>query len=242
MWGSTKSNVGATGNYLAMYDDAFAKAGTPQDGNNMVNYGATWTEKDGKYMITVDPATINNATFRNNLKNAAYIRCSMAACTGANFVVTLNDDLEDPTDGDNSGEQTYTETITGEFLDNTRLSTSGDKTSELAGFVTTPYFDISKYPDGFTIKLSGAEWCIDGTTTKTGYAHHFSPNGTYTFVADYTRNKNQLSASGYEMTCDPTTKEVTITTTAAFKKVFNKVRFSGKGTSANAVVQVIYNA
>lgn len=132
--------------------------------------------------------------------------------------------------------------ITDGFLNNTRLSTSGDETRDAAGFVTTPYFDISKYPDGFTIKLSGIEWWDgDDTANVDGYAYHLSPNGTYSFVTNYTRDYDMMANGGYKISCDATTKEVTITTDWSFKKFYNKVRFSGKGTSANAVVEVIYN-
>jgi hypothetical protein len=56
--------------------------------------GATWTALDGKYMLTVDPASITDATIKGYLTDAAYIRCSMENCDGENFVVTLDELIE----------------------------------------------------------------------------------------------------------------------------------------------------
>lgn len=134
-----------------------------------------------------------------------------------------------------------TEKITGEFLDDTRLSTSSDATRTATGFVTTPYIDIGGYPDGFTIELSGAEWCTDGTTITDGYALGLVPKTGYTYWGNYLINQDRLSQYGYKVVCDTTTKKVTITTNSVLKQKFKQVRFSGKGTSANAVVEIVYS-
>ena len=133
-----------------------------------------------------------------------------------------------------------TERITGEFLDDTRLATAEDATRPLAGFVSTPYIDISQYSDGFTVKLSGIAWCNDGTSSTTGYSYNFIPVDGGTFRGGYIVNVNALTNFGYQITCDTTTKEVTITTTSKFKEKYNKIRFSGKGTSSNAVVNITH--
>lgn len=137
------------------------------------------------------------------------------------------------------------EHITDGFSDNTRLSTSSDSTSTLSGFVTTPYIDISKYPDGFTLKLSGIDWVSvssEAVTNTTGYAFHFIGHNTTNNLLGYTRDVDSSAINGFIMTCDVNTKEVTITTTSAFKTKYAKMRFSGKGTSANAVVKITYMA
>ena len=133
-----------------------------------------------------------------------------------------------------------TERITGEFLDDTRLATAEDATRTLAGFVSTPYIDITKYSDGFSVKLSGVAWCNDGTSSTTGYSYNFIPVDGGTFRGGYIINVNALDNFGYQITCDTTTKEVTITTTGKFKEKYNKIRFSGKGTSSNAVVNITH--
>ena len=92
VYGTTESNKGATGHNVSLYDGTFAYTNAI-NANNAVSYGATWTELNGKYMLTVDPANITNATFKTTLQNAKYIRCSMASCTGANFVVTLDEEI-----------------------------------------------------------------------------------------------------------------------------------------------------
>jgi hypothetical protein len=195
---------------------------------------------DGTHIITLDS---DSSTYKAIYEQTQYIRLAVMANACADGIITVNEEITggDDNTGTDTPEGAVTETITGEFLDDTRLSVSGDQTRTATGFVTTPYFDISKYPVGFTIKLSGIEWCYgDGTANTDGYAAHFSPNTGYTFIPTYI--KNQTNSNGFTISCDATTKEVTITTTAQFKACFNKVRFSGKGTSANAVVQVIYNA
>jgi hypothetical protein len=197
-------------------------------------------EADGTHKITLNS---DNSAYRVKYEQTQYIRLCVMANACADGIITVNEEITggDDNTGTDTPEGAVTETITGEFLDDTRLSVSGDQTRPATGFVTTPYFDISKYPVGFTIKLSGIEWCYgDGTANTDGYAAHFSPNTGYTFIPTYI--KNQTNSNGFTISCDATTKEVTITTTAQFKACFNKVRFSGKGTSANAVVQVIYNA
>lgn len=93
VYGSTSSNHANNGNYVVMYNSDFSKH-TVQSGSNWVNYGAVWTELDGKYMLTIDPAAITNAATKTALAEAAYIRVSQASCTAADFVVTLDEPIE----------------------------------------------------------------------------------------------------------------------------------------------------
>lgn len=131
--------------------------------------------------------------------------------------------------------------ITTGFTDDVRLSTStAGSTSALSGFVTSPAIDISDYLDGFTIKLSGVKWCADGTTSTTGYAFQFTAVDGGTSRCGYLRNEVATNF-GYEIVCDASTKEVTITTTSKFKELYKQICFSGKGASADAVVEIIYN-
>ena len=93
IWGTTNASVGTSGNYIGMYDASFNKIYVLA-GNNAVSYGGTWTSKDGKYMLTFDLAQCTNTATSNYLASAKYIRASMPNCTGADFVVTLNEPIE----------------------------------------------------------------------------------------------------------------------------------------------------
>ena len=136
-----------------------------------------------------------------------------------------------------------TELITEGFLDNTRLSTSKPSTSALSGFVTTPYIDVSKYPDGFTLELSGIDWInvsSGAQTNTTGYAFQFIGNDTSNNMYGYTRDIDSTTIRGFAMTCDVNTKKVAVTATSLFANIYKQIRFSGKGTSTNAVVKITY--
>lgn len=119
VWGTTSSIVGNTGNYIMMYDATFKFIGGVGM-NNAVASGATWTEKDGKYMFTLDPASITNTTTKNNLASAKYIRASMLQCKGADLVVTLNEPIVE--NGGNSGTYTVTNTLTNVTSNNSAAS------------------------------------------------------------------------------------------------------------------------
>lgn len=92
IWGTTSANAGNSGNYLALYDANFAKLYVLSM-NSAVNSGGTWAEKDGKYMLTVDPDTYTNATIKGYFASAKYVRASMVTCTGENFVITLDEEI-----------------------------------------------------------------------------------------------------------------------------------------------------
>ena len=94
VWGSTKDNLGSTGNYIGLYDSNFSKlyvlAGTGATDN-----GATWVAVDGKYMLTVYPEAITNEIIKGHLDSAKYIRVSVANATGDAFAVTLDEEISD---------------------------------------------------------------------------------------------------------------------------------------------------
>lgn len=93
VYGSTSSNNSNNGNYLVMYNSDFSKH-TVLNVQNWVNYGAVWSELNGKYMLTIDPEAITNAATNTALAEAKYIRASLASCAGASFVVTLDEPIE----------------------------------------------------------------------------------------------------------------------------------------------------
>ena len=93
VYGSTSSVVGNNSNYVILYNADFSKH-TVQNFTNWQNYGAVWSELNGKYMMTIDPAAITNEVTKAALAEAKYIRASLASCTAANFVVTLDEPIE----------------------------------------------------------------------------------------------------------------------------------------------------
>lgn len=92
--GCSVATVGSTGNYLALYDSAFAKTLTIAF-NNLVDRGATYDRQaDGKYMLTVDPTAVTDAAYREYFSGAAYIRCSFAEYVStSDFIITLNEEI-----------------------------------------------------------------------------------------------------------------------------------------------------
>lgn len=92
VWGTTNASFGTSGNYIGLYDANFAKIYV-LGGSNYTAYGGTWTVKDGKYMATFGPGVCTNAATSEYLASAKYIRVSMPNCTGANLVVTLDEEI-----------------------------------------------------------------------------------------------------------------------------------------------------
>lgn len=91
-WGTTSANASNSGNYIGLYDASFEKI-YMIGGSNYTNYGGIWEAKDGKYMVTFDPAVCTNEALNNYLASAKYIRVSWAVGTGANLVVTLDEEI-----------------------------------------------------------------------------------------------------------------------------------------------------
>ena len=95
VWGTSSSNSGETGSYISLYDDnrghLYSFSGSIATGSSV---NGAWEAKNGKYMLTVDPANVTQTATKNHLANAKYIRVSMPACSGTNFVVTLNEPIE----------------------------------------------------------------------------------------------------------------------------------------------------
>lgn len=130
--------------------------------------------------------------------------------------------------------------VTDGFTDNTRLSVSSGNTSTLAGFVTTPFIDFSQYPIDAEIRLSGISWAADANNTS-GYS-----------VVVYDENKAMVAPLylylGEHGDATPNMKYIANSATDVVFKAYNTsaelgfkyVRFCGKGTSANAVVKIVY--
>lgn len=130
--------------------------------------------------------------------------------------------------------------VTEGFEDNTRLSVSSGNTSSLSGYVTTPFIDFSQYPIDAEIRLSGISWAAEEVNT-TGYA-----------VVTYDDNKAMLcpfylylgehsdSTINEKYIAESYTDVVFTVRDVSLERNFKYVRFSGNGTSENAVVEIVY--
>lgn len=92
-WGCTSSSTGISGQYIVMYDSSFAKTYALAYNNTSIT-GLTYSQVNGKYMVTYDPSKETNATVKAYFTDAAYIRVSFGAGSGANFIVTLDEEIE----------------------------------------------------------------------------------------------------------------------------------------------------
>lgn len=92
VYGTANGTVGNSGNYIVLYDGGFNMT-LVQAFNTLQGYGASWEAKNGKYMLTVDPASLNNDAAKAAFQSAAYIRCSFASCSGKDFIVTLDEEI-----------------------------------------------------------------------------------------------------------------------------------------------------
>lgn len=92
IYGTTNGTVGYSGNYILFADAGFSRLGQ-YSMNGMVDYGSTWTELNGKYMLTFDPAACVNDTVSGVAAQAKYIRASFAVCDGGEFIVTLDEEI-----------------------------------------------------------------------------------------------------------------------------------------------------
>lgn len=97
VYGTENGTIGNSGNYIVLYDSSFNKT-LVQAFNTLQGYGSTWAAQGGKYMLTVDPDALNNEASKTAFQNAAYIRCGFAVCTGADFIVTLNELISEVAD------------------------------------------------------------------------------------------------------------------------------------------------
>ncbi len=141
-----------------------------------------------------------------------------------------------------SGMEEVTERVTGDFLDNKRLSTSSGELKEETGFVTTPFIDVSQLPTDFKIKLTGIRWAYndDGDTIVNGYAMcTYTTDGTV-LTPSYTINKEFVTENIKIKVISKT--EVEVTLLYPDKSIhYTYLRFCGQGTSSNAVVELIYD-
>lgn len=190
-WGTTNSSGSTTGFYAALYDANFTKINVLA-GSTI----GTLEPFNGKYLWTINPADVN-ATAQSYLQQASYIRLSLPNCAGADLIVTLNDDLEDPTDGENTeGEDnvvTYKNWLpistdengnvfNGKGYETGKRFSSSGGTSDNSAYAITGFIPAKK---GDVIRLNSALW--NSTTTHYSYmqikAYDASKTAVYTGYA-----------------------------------------------------------
>lgn len=128
------------------------------------------------------------------------------------------------------------------FLDDTRLTTSSGITIAGAGFVVTPEINLSAYPNNIKIRLTGVEWWNGTNNLTSGYCLILT-NADGTKVVNNYINADLSSAGAlYNFKLDlisPTEVVLSLNDKNA-KRGFVSARFSGKGTSSDAIVEIIY--
>lgn len=129
--------------------------------------------------------------------------------------------------------------ITDGFSDDYCLSVSSGGLTALSGYVTTPFIDFSQYPIDAEIRLSGIDWAADVLTN--GYASCIYDESQSMLDAMYSylgkRQFGKVNATVTASSNNNVTLKVANTQNALN---FQYIKFCGKGTSASAVVQVVY--
>ena len=138
--------------------------------------------------------------------------------------------------------QEVSERIQYGFSDGVRLSTSSETPIAASGFVVTPEIDLSAYPNNIKIRLTGVEWW-NGTANKTSGYSFMLTNANGTKVVNNYINADLSSAGAlYNFKVDliSPTEVVLSPNDKNAERGFVSARFSGKGTSSDAVVEIIY--
>lgn len=145
-------------------------------------------------------------------------------------------------------EKTVTDMVTDGFHDNTRLGSDGSNATDAtvyAGYVTTPYIDLSKYPVPFTLHLEGAVFIPAATDSYTRMCTYTSDKakihcGNHTSATVDTF----LNVSDSDVITDGDTATISFTRTPMTNNSTDMkyVRFSGKGTITAAKAYATYRS
>ena len=84
VYGSTNATIGATGNAVQLFDSSFNFI---QTFTASAVSGISYEELNGKYLMTFEPSV------NDKFSTAAYIRVGFNSCSGADFIVTLNEEI-----------------------------------------------------------------------------------------------------------------------------------------------------
>lgn len=223
VWGTTNSNKNTTGFYVALYDASFTRINVFAGNNATAAHSIE--AFNNKYLWTINPANLtDNATLNGYFAQASYIRVSMPNCAGTDLTVTLNDDMQDDTDGDNS-EATYTNWLpistdeNGNVFNgrgyergkrfNSSGSTTADSNYAITGFIPAKQNDV--------VRLNAALWAgsqiymqvrlydASKTAVFTGYVSLYNAmtNGYFVYETDangshkITLNSSNATFKGY---------------------------------------------
>ena len=100
LFGSKSKYLSDTGWYIQCYDSSFAHSGgvagsgISADTTFAVHPILKTADGSNAYMWTIDPNSISNATIKNYLLNAVYIRISAPSCAGSDMIVTFDEPIE----------------------------------------------------------------------------------------------------------------------------------------------------
>ncbi|MBR4880568.1 MAG: metallophosphoesterase [Clostridia bacterium] len=130
--------------------------------------------------------------------------------------------------------------ITEGFESDKRVSTSSGGLSAGTGFVATPLIDVSSMPLDFTLRLAGIQWYYSTEKNQTnGYSHAIYNDGVYiNNSGDY--NYNLSKSYNYKLECKDNGELHIKPNDTTKSRQFTQIRISGKGTAADAIVELIY--
>lgn len=88
--------VSQSGQYVACYDANFncLKSATSSSIAAYAKYGSYVQQSDGKYLLTVsDLALYLSESYSIDINNVKYVRISMPSCAAADFIVTIDEEI-----------------------------------------------------------------------------------------------------------------------------------------------------
>lgn len=89
--------VSQSGHYVACYDANFTclKSATSSSIANYAKYGSYAQQSDGTYLLTVSNLALYlSENYSIDINKVKYVRISMPSCSAANFVVTIDEEIE----------------------------------------------------------------------------------------------------------------------------------------------------
>lgn len=218
------------------------------DGKTPVRGTDYWTEEDKEEINADNIAYISTELAKRGQLKPEFAN-SIEECTDTTKLYVLPDGYiyAYMTVENVGGTEEVTEQITGEFTENSRLSTSSGNLSTLNGAITTPLIDITGYGEKFTIHLDSAnggsansvQWANANQDT-TGNSMCLYKNGSFALGGFTGRTK--LNGITYAVNSADDV-DITFDTTAVPNAAqgFTHVRFSGvTGKADRVAVSVTY--
>lgn len=137
------------------------------------------------------------------------------------------------------GTEEVTVDVTDGFADDYRISVSTGSLTGAAGVVTTPFIDFTQYPIDAEIRLSGIEWSPDAMSATCSLAVYDAEQGLLDAGCVYLGSRG-MSKANAKYVANSTNDVIFTVYNSSSELDYKYVRFCGKGTSADAVVQIVY--